>query len=378
MKEDNPDFRVRKMKLGSMDPALACSGPMSTFSYDSHPISRGRYGGAVDELPRVYKTEVKTEEGYNLVDMDLEIQRVSRELYKAFNGLNEGFKEPKDQVVIDELSTHTDTNRQELIHPYKDNLGLSWEEACSTLMCEMRMFELECLRRRMEDEIVASQVAQDMLDNQSSLLSPLSPVSHVSTKSARSVKSVRSSGSKKRDGTIKEMSPPPMEREEQFTGISCLLITWKSNPEVEQFKELYLTELRKDHKKKGKFETVLSDVVSEQSLEKNYKVLGKGEGTERLLVKGKKEQLDEIDGDKYKYYLLAGTSHPYPDDTFYSVGRVPRKLLMKYLGIKMYLVRLRCAPAVMDREDWVQCRDQVDLAMACAGILSPRTRRREN
>ena len=47
----------------------------------------------MDELPRVYKTEVKTEEGYNLVDMDLEIQRVSRELYKAFNGLNEGFKE---------------------------------------------------------------------------------------------------------------------------------------------------------------------------------------------------------------------------------------------------------------------------------------------
>ena len=30
------------MKLGSMDPALVCSGPMSTFSYDSHPMSRGR------------------------------------------------------------------------------------------------------------------------------------------------------------------------------------------------------------------------------------------------------------------------------------------------------------------------------------------------
>ena len=88
----------------------------------------------------------------------------------------------------------------------------------------------------MEDEIVASQVAQEMMDNQSSLLSPLSPVSRVSTKSARSVKSVRSSGSKKRNGTIKEMSPPPLEQEEQFTGISCLLITWKSNPEVEQFK----------------------------------------------------------------------------------------------------------------------------------------------
>ena len=25
----------------------------------------------------------------------------------------------KDQIVIDELSTHTDVGRQELIHPYK-------------------------------------------------------------------------------------------------------------------------------------------------------------------------------------------------------------------------------------------------------------------
>ena len=71
----------------------------------------------------------------------------------------------------------------------------------------------------------------------------------------------------------------------------------------------------------------------------------KGEGLERLLVKGKKEgQVDEVDGDPYRYFLLAGTSHPYPDDTFYSVGRVPRKLLMKYLGVKMYLVRLKEPP----------------------------------
>ena len=49
------------------------------------------------------------------------------------------------------------------------------------------------------------------------------------------------------------------------------------------------------------------------------------------MVKGKKEgQVDEVDGDPYRYFLLAGTSHPYPDDTFYSVGRVPRKLLMKW------------------------------------------------
>ena len=105
---------------------------------------------------------------------------MSRELYKAFSGQNKGFSDPKDQIAIDELSTHTDIGRQEAIHPYKvslskececnqilqypsihplktlygrdlnsvlrDNLGDNWEEACATLMCEMRMYELECLR----------------------------------------------------------------------------------------------------------------------------------------------------------------------------------------------------------------------------------------
>ena len=77
--------------------------------------------------------------------------------------------------------------------------------------------------------------------------------------------------------------------------------------------------------------------------------------------------------------MFAGTSHPYPDDTFYSVGRVPRKLLMKYLGIKMYLVRLRQPPAPASQEDWLglQCREQADLAMVCAGIISPLARRRQ-
>ena len=50
--------------------------------------------------------------------------------------------------------------------------------------------------------------------------------------------------------------------------------------------------------------------------------------------------MEEVDGDPYRYFLLAGTTRPYPDDTFYSVGRVPRKLLMKYLGVKMYLVTI--------------------------------------
>ena len=86
-------------------------------------------------------------------------------------------------------------------------------------------------------------------------------------------------------------------------------------------------------------------MTNDKRVFRNYEWL-QGEGGERLLVKGKKQgQTDEIDGDPYRYFLLAGTSHPYPDDTFYSVGRVPRKLLMKYLGVKMYLVRLKEAPA---------------------------------
>ena len=60
-----------------------------------------------------------------------------------------------------------------------------------------------------------------------SLLSPLSPVSGASSKIVRS----KGSGS-----GGKESGPGGEERGEQFTGISCLLITWKSNPEVEQFK----------------------------------------------------------------------------------------------------------------------------------------------
>ena len=67
-----------------------------------------------------------------------------------------------------------------------------------------------------------------------------------------------------------------------------------------------------------------------------------------------------------------GTSHPYPDDTFYSVGRVPRKLLLKYLGIKMYLVRLKNPPA--PKVDW-GVANIAGLALASAGITSPMQQR---
>lgn len=377
------------MSLGQMDPALVCSGPMSNLSYDSHIVTRRRM---VDELPRVQQD---TADSYTAQQMDLEIQRVARELYKAFSGQNTEFKEAKDQIVIDELTTHTDTGRQELIHPYKtlygrdlnsvlkDNLGDSWEEACATLMAEMRMYELECLRRRMEDEVAASQAALQAVDNDS-LLSPamssragtLSPPGRTPLNSRKKNGSVPVVGRNMRlEEMLEECAAMSLgEEREEFTGHSCLLITWKTNPEVEQFKELYMENCVKTHKRKKKELVDPGDLVCDKSLARCYRTLGKGEGTERLLVKGRKEdEVMTVNGDQFRYFLLAGTTHPYPDDTFYSVGRVPRKLLMKYLGIKMYLVRLRQPPQA--KVDW-GVKSVAALAMGTAGITSPPTARR--
>ena len=158
------------------------------------------------------------------------------------------------------------------------------------------MLMLGC--RRMEEELVASQqAAQDQ--ETASLVSPLSPVSGVSARTKRN------GGVAAGPGSPSAAGDSLVAEEETFTGISCLLITWKSNPEVEQFKvrsrsryfynlditynyllllivvfqELYMSEQRKskDQKKRNKAEAIKvpQDLVSEQSVEKNYKVLGK-------------------------------------------------------------------------------------------------------
>ena len=95
---------------------MSCGPAMSNISYDSHVVSRRRM---VEEMPRSSQVETTDNDNYDQETMELEIQRVSRELYKAFAGLNAGFEDAKDQIVIDELSTHTDVGRQEAIHPYK-------------------------------------------------------------------------------------------------------------------------------------------------------------------------------------------------------------------------------------------------------------------
>ena len=227
--------------------------------------------------------------------MDREIQRVARELYKAFSGLNEEFSCPEEQIVMDTLSTHTDTARRELIHPYKtlygrdinsvlkDNLGGSWEEACATLMCEMRMYELECLRRRMEDEVAATQSALEAGEGDS-LLSPgaTSRAGTLSPPTSRVQAGGKTNGSMpvvarnmKLEDMIDECAKVSLEEREEFTGHSCLLITWKTNPEVERFKELYMEDCVKTHKRKHKTLVDPGDLVCDKSLSNVYQILGK-------------------------------------------------------------------------------------------------------
>ena len=91
------------MDLGDIDPRLVGQGPMSHISYDSHVVTRQRM---VDEMPRGGGGGADT---YDQQMMEGEIQRVSRELYKAFSGMNQGFAEVSllflSQVSLISLST---------------------------------------------------------------------------------------------------------------------------------------------------------------------------------------------------------------------------------------------------------------------------------
>ena len=163
----------------------------------------------------------------------------------------------------------------------KDNLGDNWEEACATLMCEMRMYELECLRRRMEDAAMSA-AAHKANEENKSIKSPTLSSKSSKSKMSKSPKSPRSKDSNSnRNGTagknmkIDEMLQEAEGEEEKFTGHSCLLITWKTNPEVENFKDLYMDKEIKTHKRKNPGVVDPGDLVSEKSLAKNYRIIGK-------------------------------------------------------------------------------------------------------
>ena len=151
--------------------------------------------------------------------------------------------------MIDELSTHTDHSRREIIHPYKtlygrslqlvlkDNLGDNWEEACITLMSEMRMFELECLRRRMEDK--KSETLQRLAQKQDEVVD-VEEITFAENPEKFSRGKTNNNGTIGGKNGLEEINEEPSKDEEKdddnFTGHSCLLVTWKTNPEVEKFK----------------------------------------------------------------------------------------------------------------------------------------------
>lgn len=89
------------MDLGDIDPRLVGQGPMSHVSYDSHVVTRQRM---VDEMPRVGQQQQGEAETYDQAMMEGEIQRVSRELYKAFSGMNQGFAEVSDVKRLEFLA----------------------------------------------------------------------------------------------------------------------------------------------------------------------------------------------------------------------------------------------------------------------------------
>ena len=65
----------------------------------------------------------------------------------------------------------------------------------------------------------------------------------------------------------------------------------------------------KTHKRRGKLVDP-GDLVTEQSLSPSYRILGQGEGRERLLVKARSKkarragELEEVDGDCFRFVNL--------------------------------------------------------------------------
>merc|ERR1719367_2468085 len=168
------------------------------------------------------------------------------------------------------------------------------------------MYELECLRRRIENKVAAVAVKEIEEIDPDEVIDEVEEMKN-GRKDSKSNNGM-AGGQKILEDIIDDMTKEDEDDDDNFTGHSCLLVTWKTNPEVEKFKELYMEESVKTHKRKSKNLVDPGDLVSEKSLQKSYKILGQGQGIERLLVKTKKGHLEEVDGDCYRYFLLADVS----------------------------------------------------------------------
>ena len=74
---------------------------------------------------------------------------------------------------------------------------------------------------------------------------------------------------------LTEMLDEAVVEEDAFTGHSCLPISWKTKSEVENFKELYMDTEIKTHRRKNTSLLDPGDLVTEKSLTKNYRIIGK-------------------------------------------------------------------------------------------------------
>ena len=93
------------------------------------------------------------------------------------------------------------------------------------------MYELECLRRRMEDKVAAAAAKEVELEELNLDLN-LDLASAIN--GGYEAKNGSLGGEKIVENIIDDMEKQQIE--DDFTGHSCLLITWKNNPEIEKFK----------------------------------------------------------------------------------------------------------------------------------------------
>ena len=89
------------------------------------------------------------------------------------------------------------------------------------------MYELECLRRRMEDKVAAAAAKEVELEELNLDLAS-------AINGGYEAKNGSLGGEKIVESIIDDMAK--QQTDEDFTGHSCLLVTWKTNPEIEKFK----------------------------------------------------------------------------------------------------------------------------------------------
>lgn len=98
------------------------------------------------------------------------------------------------------------------------------------------MYELECLRRRIENKVAAAAVKEIEEIDPDEIIDEVEEMKN-GRKDSKSNNGM-AGGQKILEDIIDDMTKEDEDDDDNFTGHSCLLVTWKTNPEVEKFKVL--------------------------------------------------------------------------------------------------------------------------------------------